>query len=200
MRNVPMIFATAGLLTLAGSAWAQNHGTIDISEATQEGGAISINTANLRGINLMLPMFPGPETTGTITGTVTAPGFLPTNPNNTARSIEVGLTEPNNGAISDLVDLDVDPVVIQAGAQSQGFRIRFFSDSPNEPAIFPPPNLPTLVETGGLQDLSLLLNTGGALTVRVASEISEVPMPPTALLVGSGLLSLAGLGWRRRNK
>jgi hypothetical protein len=29
-------------------------------------------------------------------------------------------------------------------------------------------------------------------------KVSTVPIPPTVLLLGSGLLGLVGLGWRRR--
>ncbi len=36
------------------------------------------------------------------------------------------------------------------------------------------------------------------MVVKVESIHSAVPIPPTALLLGSGLLGLVGLGWRRR--
>jgi len=32
----------------------------------------------------------------------------------------------------------------------------------------------------------------------LVDNINVVPLPPTALLLGSGLLGLVGLGWRRR--
>lgn len=40
---------------------------------------------------------------------------------------------------------------------------------------------------------------GGNLTLYVTNgPLSAVPIPPTALLLGTGLVGLAGLGWRRR--
>ena len=202
MRRVLIVWGIAALLVLTGvPAWAQNHGPINIIESIPE-GPISFTGTNLNNV-ANLTMSPGNEFV-TVSGTLTAAGFLPTGPNNTPRFIEVGLLEPNNGAVSDLIDLMVNPVVVNptTGAQSQDFQILFFSDSTNELTIFPPTTLPAVTETGALQDISgaNLLNTGGAFTVKVLSDISEIPIPPTVLLLGSGLLGLMGLGRKRMNR
>jgi hypothetical protein len=41
---------------------------------------------------------------------------------------------------------------------------------------------------------------GGHYVQVLAASDTEVPIPPTALLLGSGLIGLAGLGWRRKRK
>jgi len=43
-----------------------------------------------------------------------------------------------------------------------------------------------------------VLNTGKA--IPFDTPLNRAPLPPTALLLGSGLLGLVGLGWRRRRK
>lgn len=64
-----------------------------------------------------------------------------------------------------------------------------------------------LEETGSLQDvtkvlftkdqLQLIADAGHTVQVFAASDVA-VPIPPTALLMGSGLLGLVGFGWRRK--
>ena len=55
--------------------------------------------------------------------------------------------------------------------------------------------VPTVVETGDLQDLTALLHSDtGGLRVQVQSDV--VPEPSTLLLFGSGLLGLAAQGRR----
>ncbi|MGO8668723.1 MAG: beta strand repeat-containing protein [Desulfobaccales bacterium] len=53
---------------------------------------------------------------------------------------------------------------------------------------------PTLAGNAYLMDLTYNLGNGGFLE----PLSSPVPIPPSAMLLGTGLLGLAGLGWRRR--
>jgi hypothetical protein len=96
-------------------------------------------------------------------------------------SVQVGLTEPGTGALSDLLRVDLSP-----NPSGGVLRASFFSDL-------------TLDETG-LPQLALSLSLGdlGSLTITTQSdlELAPVPEPSTLLLFGS---SLAGFGvlWRR---
>jgi hypothetical protein len=57
-----------------------------------------------------------------------------------------------------------------------------------------------IAETGDYQEMGgdNLLNINELMSLQVRSDISEVPIPPAVLLLGSGLLSLAE--WRRFRK
>ncbi len=57
---------------------------------------------------------------------------------------------------------------------------------------------PTLGILGVYKDISVNGNSGFATVSSVTNQFSEVPVPPSALLLGSGLLGLVGLRFRRR--
>jgi hypothetical protein len=63
--------------------------------------------------------------------------------------------------------------------------------------------LSTVMSLDVLKDISVngnyIAGGGNFATVSIVrDQFSEVPLPPSALLLGSGLLGLVGLGWRRR--
>jgi hypothetical protein len=56
-----------------------------------------------------------------------------------------------------------------------------------------------IVENGDWQEISGLLGIGTVTLMQVRSDV-PVPLPPTALLLGTGLLGLGAMGWKRRKK
>jgi hypothetical protein len=57
---------------------------------------------------------------------------------------------------------------------------------------------PTLGILEVVKDIAVNGNAGFAAVSQVTNQFSEVPVPPTALLLGSGLLGLVGLRFRRK--
>jgi hypothetical protein len=66
-------------------------------------------------------------------------------------------------------------------------------------------NVLGFLEDGTFQDVTAALFTQGGINLLAGSGhdalvlgASDVPVPPSALLLGSGLLGLVGIGWRRK--
>ena len=94
-----------------------------------------------------------------------------------------------------------DRVVWDFGAN--GTLLKFGSD-PTFPDISGAGFLGTVVETGSLQYLFGPWSSGGgganSLYVRVQSDVDPVPEPGTMMLLGSGLVGLAGWGRKKFRK
>jgi hypothetical protein len=65
------------------------------------------------------------------------------------------------------------------------------------PSTAYPSHYTDIIENGLIQDLSTLTprvgSDGRVITLKAASDISAVPLPPSVILLGSGLLGLVGL-------
>jgi hypothetical protein len=96
-------------------------------------------------------------------------------------------------------------VVSSGGTSDTSFRITLNSDQDPGPGSNPA----GVLETGFYQDITTLLigsyftdnlPTGYTYSVQVlvASDTAVVPIPPSVLLMGSGLMGLGLIGWRRR--
>jgi hypothetical protein len=119
----------------------------------------------------------------------------------------VQLLEPGN-TVSDVVQLVAEAVALADGHYIQTFTVSFYSRGYADGSltfadlVAFSAGSPTLVETGDQQDVSggTLLNTVSAFKLYVKSDVefSENPLPGTLVLVGSGLMGLIILGWRKK--
>ena len=112
------------------------------------------------------------------------------------------LTEPQTGAISDVILLDL--VVVD---NATFWHIAFLSDT--EGAQFPPPglpvaNFPRIEETGSFQDVtSFLFPAAGVpapFTLQVLSDVEPVPEPGVWVLMVGGFALLGFQLARRRER
>ncbi len=109
-----------------------------------------------------------------------------------------------NGNRSDTINFNVSNENF-GGISTQA--VHFTLNSDEEPGN--QPNVDGLFETNGYVDvtgilfthdqLNTLASEGFSVQVLVFSDAGAVPLPPSALLLGAGLLGLVGLGWRKRS-
>lgn len=97
-----------------------------------------------------------------------------------------------------------DFLTISTGSSSHTLNFTFESDGAAgfASAVAALTNPVYVTETGALQDVSSSFNcifNWDSVCIQVQScEPSAVPIPPSVLLLGSGLLGLVGIGWRKR--
>lgn len=119
----------------------------------------------------------------------------------------VELLDPNTGAISDIIELQI--VGNTGTGADQQWTLVFTSDAEGGAPLTTPPNLVgpafTLTETGLAQDISGdFLNSDGTtritplFTITVTSDV-EVPEPSGIVLFGTALIAVGFLRHRRRS-
>jgi hypothetical protein len=178
-RAAQSLFAVASVLV-----WAALANATSISFTEQAGGSVTITT-DLTGVFSKA----GPEF-GIVAVYVDPAGtFSPA-------TLAVGLLREPGGGLSDLVAVHWGPT---SSLPNASLEVGFFSDplTANLPSWVPLPACPSascLLETGNPQTV---IDFRG-LTVTIQSEVdAAVPEPSTLFLLGSGLVGLAVVGWRR---
>jgi hypothetical protein len=203
------------------------HGYFTISDLTEGSIPTVVNATNVANTTFATPAgtpFQGNEyitVTGVLTGVAGGADFL----HQGERAVI--LTEPGTTIASDVIILTASPVTQQSPGSAiytQTYTFQFASDTAS---VFTAwlgiaqglsgsgNGFTTFAETGLFQDVSQDLPAGGvgggldaedAFStvfgstidgVQVRSDV-EVPLPPSVLLMGSGLLGLGLVGWRRR--
>ena len=212
MKKTFLMGMIAAMLFLPGpEAWAfvlfsAPHGYITIYDGVSPSpDGMSVDVGHLIGIAdtpAVNEMAEFGSATATLTGSNADIGFL------APGTRYVQLLEPGNAVVSDVVKLVAADVAPADDHFIQTFTVSFYSQGYSydsisfDDLITASAGSPTLTETGDQQDVSgvNLLNTAFAFKVLVKSDIefSENPLPGTLVLMGSGLLGLIGLSWRRK--
>ncbi len=210
MKKPFLVGMIAAMLFLPGSAaWAimlvPAHGYITISEGVSSSpDGMSVDVSQLTGV-VDAPVVNRDNEFGSVTATLTNSndniGFL------APGTRYVQLLEPGN-TVSDVVKLVAATIAPADGHYIQTFTVSFYSQGYSDDSLTFADLLtasagsPTLIETGDQQDVSgvTLLNTLSAFKLSVKSDVefSESPVPGTVVLLGSGLLGLLVLGWRKK--
>jgi hypothetical protein len=207
MKKSFLVGMIAAMLCLPGpAAWAialipHPHGYITICEGVSSSpDGMSVDVGQLTGIAdtpVVNQMAEFGSVTATLTGSYAGIGFL------ALGSRYVQLLEPGN-TVSDVVQLVAEAVAPADGHYIQTFTVSFYSQGYAGFAdlVAFSAGSPTLIETGDQQDVSgvTLLNTVSAFNLSVCSDIefSQNPLPGTVVLLGSGLMGLIILGWRKK--
>ncbi|MGB8992479.1 MAG: hypothetical protein WCD80_10520 [Desulfobaccales bacterium] len=208
MKKPLLVGMIAAMLCLPGSAaWAFElvpapHGYITICEGPD---GMSVDVSQLTGIAdtpAINQMAEFGSATATLTGSNAGIGFL------APGTRYVQLLESGNSVVSDIVQLVAEAVALADDHFIQTFTVSFYSKGYADGSltfadlVAVSAGFPTLVETVDQQDVSAvtLLNTVSAFKLSVCSDVefSENPLPGTLVLLGSGLLGLLVLGWRKK--
>jgi choice-of-anchor C domain-containing protein len=87
-------------------------------------------------------------------------------------------------------------VIVSAGSQSETYTFDYFSDWTHDNMGW---QTKTFSFTAEDDTTTLKFSSGTSSGYGpVIDNVNVVPIPPSALLLGTGLLGLVGLGWRRR--
>lgn len=198
MKKMALIMALAALVCwLPGQALATTTPFISISDLT-DGNPTVTTVGTIYGYQTSLA-----AEYAKVTGTIAKDSL-------SAGTFGVELLECVGGPVSDFATLTIGSSYFSLGDGFQNvrdFTLTFYSD---EATGFSTAlqnfecnvNYCTLVENGTAQDVtSQLHGTTTGLTISLQSDVetSAVPIPPSALLLGSALLGLVGIGWRKRS-
>ena len=201
----------AAMLCLPGSAaWAipinlAFHGYITMYESVTPGDdGMDVGVSNLTGIS-------GTATVTTLAEYGSVSAILTCSINNgflAPGTRYVQLLESGNSVVSDVVKLAAEDVAPADEHFIQTFTVSFYSQGYADGSLTFADLIgfsagsPTLIETGDQQDVSgvSLLNTISAFHLYVKSDVefNEIPLPGTVVLLGSGLMGLIIMGWRKK--
>lgn len=186
MKKAFLVWVTAAMLVLAGStAWAVPilPPSIQIADLL-DGSAPGVATAYFTGSNSVdQPIFANELVN--ISGFVSGLGTF---------TEGVVMLEFAGGPVSDFAVLsslcgNFNLTFMSDGAPGYLLALRLFNLVYRDPF--------SVVETGDYQ--TLFPDVACKLLVQAKSDVSTVPLPPSLLLLGSGLLGLAGLRRFRKN-
>ena len=185
MKKAFLVWVTAAMLVLAGStAWAVPILTPSIQIADLlDGSAPGVTTAYFTGSNSVDKPLLANEFVN-ISGFVSGLGTF---------SEGMVMLESAGGPVSDFAVLsslcgNFNLTFMSDGAPGFRLALGLFNLVYRDPF--------SVVESGDYQ--TLFPDVAGKLLITAASDVAAVPLPPSLLLLGSGLLGLAG--WRRFRK
>ena len=189
MMKVLMVLALGAIICLPGVALGDTTTVI-----VDENGNGSYNSAPL---SAGLALDPGPgglssALTYTLPFAVTPGDVLMTE--DVAPPSDLVRFNPPDAAVSTLVFYsDQDPNGLIDSLADTGLPSTFYSNIKVIQEVQNPDGTYGAIYTPGSGDPGYV--SGSSITYEF---ISDVPLPPSVLLLGSGLLGLVGLGWRRR--
>ena len=214
MKKPILVGMIAVMLFLPGpAAWAimivpPPHGCITISEgvgSSPDGMSVDVSQlTDMADTPAVSHLAEFGSVTATLTGSNSIIGFL------ASGTRYVQLLEPGSIVVSDVVKLVAADVAAAADHYIQEFTVSFYSQGYADGSltfadlVALSAGSPTLVETVDQQDVSggTVLNTVSAFKLYVKSDVefSHNPLPGTLVLLGSGLMGLIIMGWRKKQK
>ena len=201
MRSPTAIYTSLAVaLVLAGACQPVEAASITFSDLTDLGVVVTVT-----GLESPVISFDGRET-AEVSGLLRpATSPAPLFPGTTYATLTEPASDPFGPRISDVIRLIVGPIQTDSGGLFQVETVSFASDGfPGFAAILGslPVGVPSVLETGALQDVTTLLGVTFPtqnLQILVASDVAAAPEP----VPEPGTLSLIALGmgaaaWRKR--
>jgi hypothetical protein len=201
MKRTFLVLVTATLLILAGSvAWASivDVPTINLFDLG-EGDPVVTNTGFTSIPIIGNPVVVRADEFANVTGALFS-NFITVSGLSDSYGIKMREPAYEGGGVSDFATLTVFAII--PFINTQAFNLTFMSDGAAgfdlALAAFNQafPNAASIEENGTLQNLFCF----SGLVVNAQSDVAPVPIPASALLLGSGMLGLGLVGWRRREK